>query len=155
MASTGQDAGPGVETSAVPPRQDGQRGRGRGRGRGGGQGGAFNDGVPREPRQQDGRGGRRGGNRGGNRGAFNGHNNMNAANLPPPHQIPTAKPATSTETPKADPDEEDEDVELCVICASEVVHTSIAPCNHSSCHICALRMRTLYKTKDCPQCRVC
>ena len=47
------------------------------------------------------------------------------------------------------------EAEVCFICASPVVHTSVAPCNHRTCHICALRMRALYKTKACAHCRVC
>jgi E3 ubiquitin-protein ligase ZNF598 len=44
--------------------------------------------------------------------------------------------------------------EVCFICASPIDHTSIAPCNHQTCHICALRMRALYKTRACAHCRV-
>jgi hypothetical protein len=47
------------------------------------------------------------------------------------------------------------EAEVCFICASPVMHHSVAPCNHRTCHICALRMRALYKTKDCAHCRVC
>ncbi len=50
-------------------------------------------------------------------------------------------------------DEEDEG-EVCFICASPVVYHSIAPCNHQTCHICALRLRALYKTRACAHCRV-
>ncbi len=50
--------------------------------------------------------------------------------------------------------EEDLDAEVCFICASPVVHESIAPCNHRTCHICCLRMRALYKDKNCAHCRV-
>lgn len=52
--------------------------------------------------------------------------------------------------------EEGEDVEreVCFICASPVVHISVAPCNHRTCHICALRLRALYKTRACAHCRV-
>lgn len=50
--------------------------------------------------------------------------------------------------------EEDDDAEVCFICANPVAHHSIAPCNHKTCHICGLRMRALYKTKDCAHCRV-
>ena len=49
----------------------------------------------------------------------------------------------------------EDDSEVCFICASPVVHTSIAPCNHRTCHICALRLRALYKTRACAHCRVC
>ena len=44
--------------------------------------------------------------------------------------------------------------EICLICASPVVHLSIAPCSHKTCHICSLRMRALYKSKACAHCRV-
>ena len=47
----------------------------------------------------------------------------------------------------------DDEVELCFICASPVIHYSIAPCDHRTCHICSLRMRALYKTKACAHCR--
>jgi len=46
------------------------------------------------------------------------------------------------------------DAEICFICASPVVHNSIAPCGHRTCHICALRLRALYKNKSCAHCRV-
>lgn len=48
----------------------------------------------------------------------------------------------------------DEDADVCFICASPVVHSSVAPCNHRTCHICALRLRALYKTTACAHCRV-
>ncbi|KAJ4291406.1 hypothetical protein N0V88_005999 [Collariella sp. IMI 366227] len=48
---------------------------------------------------------------------------------------------------------EDGDVEVCFICANPISHHSVAPCNHITCHICALRLRALYKNKDCPHCR--
>jgi E3 ubiquitin-protein ligase ZNF598 len=44
--------------------------------------------------------------------------------------------------------------EVCFICASTVEHLSIAPCNHQTCHICALRLRALYKKRDCAYCKV-
>ncbi|PGH12678.1 hypothetical protein AJ80_06621 [Polytolypa hystricis UAMH7299] len=49
--------------------------------------------------------------------------------------------------------EEADDGEVCFICASPVEHTSVSPCNHRTCHICALRLRALYKTKACAHCR--
>ena len=49
---------------------------------------------------------------------------------------------------------EDPEGEVCFICASSVIHNSIAPCNHRTCHICALRLRALYKTRACAHCRV-
>lgn len=62
-------------------------------------------------------------------------------------------------TAEADKQQEGQDesveAEVCFICASPVVHTSLAPCNHRTCHICALRLRALYKTRACAHCRVC
>ena len=52
-------------------------------------------------------------------------------------------------------DGDDVEAEVCFICASPVVHQSVAPCNHRTCHICSLRLRALYKTKTCAHCRVC
>ena len=50
--------------------------------------------------------------------------------------------------------EEEEEGDTCFICASNIDHISIAPCNHQTCHICALRLRALYKTRACAHCRV-
>jgi hypothetical protein len=49
---------------------------------------------------------------------------------------------------------DESEAEVCFICASPVLHESIAPCNHRTCHICSLRMRALYKDKNCAHCRV-
>ena len=49
--------------------------------------------------------------------------------------------------------EDEDEAEVCFICASPVVHNSVAPCNHRTCHICALRLRALYKTRACAHCR--
>ncbi len=48
----------------------------------------------------------------------------------------------------------EDEAEPCWICASPIVHESVAPCNHRTCHICALRMRGLYKDLNCATCRV-
>ena len=61
----------------------------------------------------------------------------------------TAKPAAESMAEGLD------DAEVCFICASKVEHTSVSPCNHRTCHICALRLRALYKNKACAHCRVC
>lgn len=54
---------------------------------------------------------------------------------------------------KKQDDEAADEADVCFICASLVVHTAIAPCNHRTCHICALRLRALYKTRACAHCR--
>lgn len=50
--------------------------------------------------------------------------------------------------------DEPDDGGTCFICASRVEHISVSPCNHRTCHICALRLRALYKNKSCAHCRV-
>ncbi|EEH35040.2 hypothetical protein PAAG_06087 [Paracoccidioides lutzii Pb01] len=56
-------------------------------------------------------------------------------------------------TPAATAEEQADDGEVCFICASKIDHTAVAPCNHRTCHICALRLRALYKTRACAHCR--
>ena len=48
---------------------------------------------------------------------------------------------------------EEGEADVCFICASPVVHSAVAPCNHRTCHICSLRLRALYKNKACAHCR--
>ncbi|KAJ9475581.1 E3 ubiquitin-protein ligase HEL2 [Pseudozyma hubeiensis] len=50
-------------------------------------------------------------------------------------------------------DELPPEAELCFICADPVKLTSIAPCDHRTCHICALRLRVLYKKDECTFCK--
>jgi hypothetical protein len=46
------------------------------------------------------------------------------------------------------------EAELCFICAEPVQLYSVAPCNHRTCHVCAIRLRALYKKKECTFCKV-
>lgn len=152
-----------TDTGAAPPTGpsedhhrgggEGQRGRGRGN-RGPGRGRGRGDGAASSHRGGRGRG------RGGN------HHNTN---LPAPEDheggpklAPGAKEALlrpSQPKPKteagegADDANDDDDDNVCFICANPIQHHAVAPCNHITCHICALRMRALYKNKDCPHCR--
>ena len=66
---------------------------------------------------------------------------------------PAATATVGTKQVAAATDDAD-DGEICFICASAVEHTSVSPCNHRTCHICALRLRALYKNKGCAHCRV-
>ncbi|KAI0385652.1 hypothetical protein F5Y04DRAFT_268496 [Hypomontagnella monticulosa] len=142
-----QGAIPAAPTPTGPNRGRGERntrGRGRGRGRG--------DSAPRgggQGRSQRGRG------RGGNGPATS---SSSAAPVPPPvSSTPAAQalpqPRVASGTAEPDGGEEDVEAEVCFICASPVIHQSVAPCNHRTCHICALRMRALYKNKECAHCR--
>lgn len=60
---------------------------------------------------------------------------------------------TTTEPTQSDAAAAADDAEVCFICASPIEHTAVSPCNHQTCHICALRLRALYKTRACAHCR--
>lgn len=134
MASPEGGSNTGATASESQPQGDGQRNRGRGRGKG----------------NQNRRGGQRRG-RGGN----NSNVPIVPANPAAQDVAAAASRAHAMAAGKAAEAAEDDDGEVCFICANPVAHHSIAPCNHTTCHICGLRMRALYKTKDCAHCRVC
>ncbi|OJJ43221.1 hypothetical protein ASPZODRAFT_154695 [Penicilliopsis zonata CBS 506.65] len=130
----------------------------RRRGRGGPQSGPAdshqqsdgrNDGVGRgsKSRGRGGRGGRDRPNRQQNRGQL--ADSTDGAGDAPSSTVADTK-AKLIPTPAAD---DADDGEVCFICASKVDHTSVSPCNHRTCHICALRLRALYKNKACAHCR--
>lgn len=50
--------------------------------------------------------------------------------------------------------EETGDDAVCWICAEPVKYYSVSQCNHRTCHVCALRLRALYKKNDCTFCKV-
>ncbi|KAK0536052.1 hypothetical protein OC834_001310 [Tilletia horrida] len=53
----------------------------------------------------------------------------------------------------AEADKADPDTEYCFICAEPVVYYSVAPCDHRTCHVCAIRLRALYKKMECTFCK--
>lgn len=108
----------------------GGRGRGRGRGRGGG---------------GRGRGGR-------DRAQSQGQGSANSQPTPQPGGTGVLGGRLTKDAQNTQGDEDD-DSDVCFICASPVDHHSVAPCNHRTCHVCALRLRALYKTKACAHCR--
>ena len=44
--------------------------------------------------------------------------------------------------------------DVCWICAEPVKYYSLSECNHRTCHVCAIRLRALYKKTDCTFCKV-
>jgi hypothetical protein len=50
--------------------------------------------------------------------------------------------------------QEDDGQDLCWICAEPVKYYAVSECNHRTCHVCALRLRALYKKLDCTFCKV-
>ena len=94
-----------------------------------------------------GRGGQRGGGGGGGGGKPHGRKDAASSNEP---VIPTQP--TQPEVPPAQ--ESTEDAVVCWICAEPVKYYSVSACNHRTCHVCALRLRALYKRLDCTFCKV-
>ncbi|KAH7027239.1 uncharacterized protein B0I36DRAFT_364475 [Microdochium trichocladiopsis] len=121
-----------------PPNARGRGGRGRGRGGNTGNSSSNNN-------SRGGRGGSRSQQQSGGD-ASAGQSAADPASLPKaPVTVPVAADAADGE--------DDLEAEVCFICASPVIHQSVAPCNHRTCHICSLRMRALYKSKECAHCR--
>ncbi|KAL3476778.1 hypothetical protein BJX99DRAFT_227326 [Aspergillus californicus] len=139
-------------------------GQGRGGGRRRGRGGTRqfeqpenSDGTGRAPRSR-GSGPRRGpGGRGGHDRQTRGTGRPGASGEEPETAAggqPPSETVVQTQKGKQAEEEDDaDDAEICFICASKVEHNSVSPCNHRTCHICALRLRALYKNKACAHCR--
>ena len=62
-----------------------------------------------------------------------------------------AEPDTVVEDTTTAP--QDDDSGTCFICAEPVMYYSVSECNHRTCHVCALRLRALYKRHDCTFCK--
>ncbi|KAB8076926.1 hypothetical protein BDV29DRAFT_169097 [Aspergillus leporis] len=137
--------------------QGASRGGRRGRGRGAGQ----HSGRTENSQQSTGSAGRDSKSRGSGprRGGLGrDKQNRSAPNkdaAPAPSVRPPPGPAIGEEDKdkQAAAADDADDGEICFICASDVEHTSVSPCNHRTCHICALRLRALYKNKACAHCR--
>lgn len=53
-----------------------------------------------------------------------------------------------------DADGEAEEPDSCYICAEPVRYYALGTCSHRTCHVCSLRLRALYKKKECTFCKV-
>ncbi|KAB8224967.1 hypothetical protein BDV33DRAFT_164981 [Aspergillus novoparasiticus] len=146
-----------------PPQGSGsqgpKRGGRRGRGRGAGQPSARIE-NSQQSTESSGKGSRTRGSGPRRGGGGRDKQNRSAPNKdsgPEPSGQPTQGPTTVAEDKgkkaAAAPADDADDGEICFICASNVEHTSVSPCNHRTCHICALRLRALYKNKACAHCR--
>ncbi|KAJ5787668.1 hypothetical protein N7457_002658 [Penicillium paradoxum] len=141
-----------ADNQAPPPESSSQGRGGRRRGRGGAAPSGRGD-----SQQNNGDGARRPKprTRGGGRGAGDAGRQTRDTDQANNHDAQPSKVAAAPATKKpveAATDDAD-DGEVCFICASAVEHTSVSPCNHRTCHICALRLRALYKNKACAHCR--
>ncbi|KAF5334514.1 hypothetical protein D9611_013777 [Ephemerocybe angulata] len=108
------------------------------------------------PQKSRGSGGRRGGSRGrgGNKDSRGGGGGGRRNNAPQQKveaaevvEAPAVKEETAVEPSDAG------DLEVCWICAEPVKYYSVSQCNHRTCHVCALRLRALYKRNDCTFCK--
>ncbi|OSX65392.1 hypothetical protein POSPLADRAFT_1134364 [Postia placenta MAD-698-R-SB12] len=97
--------------------------------------------------------GRRGKGRGGSRGSQRGKTTSSTApETPQPDSLPASNSMQSAA--KDDPaTEETDDDAVCWICAEPVKYYSLSECNHRTCHVCALRLRALYKKQECTFCK--
>lgn len=99
-----------------------------------------------------GRGGRRGGSK-----ASRGKNDKPSppSNATSPEEMISVPEKPVKDTPDApNPVAEVSDAAICWICAEPVKYYSVSACNHRTCHICALRLRALYKKLECTFCKV-
>lgn len=67
-------------------------------------------------------------------------------------KAPTTITVSANDTPANTAPNDDPPV--CWICAEPVKYYSLSACNHRTCHVCALRLRALYKKLDCTFCKV-
>ncbi|KAF2149824.1 hypothetical protein K461DRAFT_323350 [Myriangium duriaei CBS 260.36] len=151
---TSMEGDAGAPTPPQGPAQTNNRGsRGRGRGnRGGGGGGGGGGGEGRRSRGGGERRGDQRGGRGRGAGGRGSASNLDGQTASRPAAL-AAPVQTAADGATNAPEDEDVEAEVCFICASPVVHNCVAPCNHRTCHICALRLRALYKSKACAHCR--
>jgi hypothetical protein len=70
----------------------------------------------------------------------------------PNNQKPAEQESKTIIAPPKSETEGDSDV--CWICAEPVKYYSLSECNHRTCHVCAIRLRALYKKTDCTFCKV-
>lgn len=95
-----------------------------------------------------------------NRGRGGGGNQGTARNIKQKAEDSTSQAEisqTATPTKDANTTEKQADVDessVCWICAEPVKYYSVSECNHRTCHVCALRLRALYKKSECTFCKV-
>ncbi|KAJ4480963.1 hypothetical protein J3R30DRAFT_3656676 [Lentinula aciculospora] len=105
-----------------------------------------------------GRGGRGQGSKGKGRGErpvyhskdFKSQNNQHQLNKDNKEKLDAADD-TSRTVPVVD--DVDAEGDVCFICAEPVKYYSLSACNHRTCHVCALRLRALYKKDICTFCK--
>ncbi|WVQ79743.1 hypothetical protein IAT38_001843 [Cryptococcus sp. DSM 104549] len=102
------------------------------------------------------------------KGKGNGKNQASAASAPatisppdPAHAMTHVPTHTAEERaeldknskPEAAPSPEEVEEDSCFICAEPIAFYSVGVCGHKTCHVCAIRLRTFYKKKECTFCK--
>ncbi|CAG8557376.1 2250_t:CDS:2 [Acaulospora morrowiae] len=68
--------------------------------------------------------------------------------------VSTRKVKDAVTTTESDEDPSfKENRETCFICAEPITVYAVSCCNHRTCHLCSLRLRALYKTRNCTYCK--
>lgn len=99
------------------------------------------------------RGRTRRGNKGRNAGLGSQCRN-DSSKAPVSAEAQTTQDPTTPAAEKAEKPSEADDGTVCWICAEPVKYYSVSQCNHRTCHVCALRLRALYKKLECTFCKV-
>jgi hypothetical protein len=73
---------------------------------------------------------------------------------PPSDAMPPESAANAVDIGTRNGEVEDANCPVCWICAEPVKYYSLSECNHRTCHVCALRLRALYRKTDCTFCKV-
>ena len=116
--------------------------RGRGRGRGRGQRGGFTGSLTNLPQAPAGEDRSAGKGKGKERESGAAVAGVAAVAVPPSAATVASSAVAETEA------------DLCFICTEPVQLYSLSPCNHRTCHVCSIRLRALYKKKECTFCKV-
>ena len=96
----------------------------------------------------------RGGNRGGRGGKAGKAEAKGTAEDSVPQDTATELTAEVKVPPPVEADGAEEDDLVCWICAEPVKYYALSQCGHRTCHVCALRLRALYKKLECTFCKV-
>ncbi len=67
-------------------------------------------------------------------------------------EVDLEEPSVQAQTDSQQDESQEQD--SCWICAEPIKYHAVSECNHRTCHVCALRLRSLYKKMDCTFCKV-
>ncbi|KAE8216676.1 hypothetical protein CF327_g148 [Tilletia walkeri] len=134
-------------TNPPPSSQRGGRSGGRGGGGSGG-GGGGNSNSGRKGKQRANEHGRSGG-------ATPSHTDPEAHSTSAQRAAESHAASAAAAVIRADAEaiKADPNAEYCFICAEPITYYSVAPCDHRTCHVCAIRLRALYKKMECTFCK--